>query len=84
MTIINILVNLLSKAYAAEERKYKRLAAKHSAQSITLADAATDLTYQADAALAASKQAAADSSAATTRAEFVAAKAQAVVTFFKA
>lgn len=83
MNIINILVNLLSKAYAAEARKHKRLASKHAAQSVTLADAAVDLAYQSDIALAASKQAAADSEAADARADNVAAKAQEVANFFK-
>ena len=82
MNIINILVNLLSKAYAAEARKHKRLASKHAAQSETLADAAVDLAYQSDIALAASKQAAADAKAADAQAFKVDAKAKQVQDFF--
>lgn len=82
MNIINILVNLLSKAYAAKVRKHAALAAKHDAAALKLADQALALSRQSDAAILASSQKREQALAAASHAVKVGAKSKQVSEFF--
>lgn len=80
--MIQLLINLLTKAYQLEARKHKRAAEKLRAVAVAEGDNAVALSKQAQNALTACREAHDEADANIDSAAFYAAKSQQVNDFF--